>query len=280
MIRYLSLLFLLYPTVTLSARLPEASAVPGGIVHIKLGTDKNKNAPQVSYQGKPVLVTTQQGDWVALVGIPLSAKLGQHLIEVKAKEKESFNVGFSVQKKEYPAQYIEIKNKRMVNPNPKDMKRITRESIPIKQALQTWTAKSDVQTDFIVPANGRLSSPFGLKRFFNKQPKKPHSGLDIAAPTGTDIIAPAKGTVLNTGNYFFNGNTVFLDHGQGLITGYFHMSKINVTEGQKVLSGGLLGKIGETGRVTGPHLHWNVYLNQTKVNPALFIEPYLADLRD
>lgn len=130
-----------------------------------------------------------------------------------------------------------------------------------------------------MPIIGRLSSPFGLKRFFNNQPKNPHSGLDIAAPTGTTISAPAPGLVINTGSYYYNGNTVFLDHGQGLVTGYFHMSKITVKAGQIVEQGTKLGEVGETGRVTGPHLHWNVYLNKTKVDPALFV-PELSESKE
>ena len=233
--------------------------------------DAGKPRPLVFYLDKRVLVVEHETEWVALVGIPLSVGIGTHRIKIKKVGKPDDETDFLVKEKEYEAQYITIKDKRKVNPNPQDLERIKKERIPINKALMTWTEQPTIDTDFSVPVDGRLSSPFGLRRFFNNQPRKPHSGLDIAAPSGTSILAPAKGQVINTGNYFFNGNTVFLDHGQGLITGYFHMSEIKVKPGQGVTKGDVLGAVGATGRVTGAHLHWNVYLNRTKVDPALFV---------
>lgn len=249
--------------------LPKQLAVPGGVVNIDVGAIDTP-APKVLFQKKRVLVIENNHRWFAVVGIPLKTKAGNHAILVNSQEQESL-IGFEVIDKEYPAQYITIKNKRMVNPNPVDIKRITSERPAINKALNTWTEQPVDSLTFSLPVQGRLSSPFGLKRFFNNQPKNPHSGLDIAATTGTAITAPAAGLVINTGGYYYNGNTVFLDHGQGLVTGYFHLSKITVKTGQLVESGTKLGEVGSTGRVTGPHLHWNVYLNKTKVDPALFV---------
>lgn len=268
------LLFLLLPQIALSNALPKQLAVPGGIVNIDLGSVETP-APVAFFQDKRVLIMANSHKWTAVIGIPLKTKAGKYTIRIQSGEQNS-ELAFDVIDKEYPAQYITIKNKRMVNPNPDDLKRISSERPTINKALNTWTEQPVDNLLFSLPVQGRLSSPFGLKRFFNKQPKNPHSGLDIAAPTGTTISAPAPGLVINTGSYYYNGNSVFLDHGQGLITGYFHMSKITVKAGQIVEQGTKLGEVGETGRVTGPHLHWNVYLNKTKVDPALFV-PELSE---
>ena len=164
-------------------------------------------------------------------------------------------------------------NQRQVDPTAEDLKRIAREQTLSNQAFTTWSEVLADDLRFDLPARGRFSSAFGLRRFFNSQARQPHSGLDIAAPEGTPITAPAAGTVIDTGNYFFNGNTVFIDHGQGLISMYNHLSRIGVKKGVHVTRGQRIGAVGKTGRVTGAHLHWTLSLNNARVDPLLFLSP-------
>jgi murein DD-endopeptidase MepM/ murein hydrolase activator NlpD len=253
----------------LAAELPENSPVPGGIAVIKL--DSQSEPVKAYFQKQRVMLLKDAQNWYAIVGLPLSLKPGQYKLAYHTQQGKQHTQDFSVDTKRYAVQRISLKNKRMVNPTPADLKRIGKEAKIIHRALATWRATPQVNLNFEIPVDGRLSSPFGLRRFFNGQPRKPHSGLDIAADVGTPIKAPSSGIVLTTGNYFFNGNTVLLDHGQGLITMYCHMSRIDVKPGQHVERGEVIGAVGKTGRVTGPHLHWGVSLNDTMVEPHLFL---------
>ncbi|MCK4587479.1 MAG: peptidoglycan DD-metalloendopeptidase family protein [Gammaproteobacteria bacterium] len=252
--------------------LPKTNAVPGGIAIVDLELNSNKTsskAPVVLYKKKRVMVANNNGRWLGIIGIALTAKPGQHTLRIKGLNKP---ISFAVNPKKYAEQHITIKDKRKVNPNTEDMKRIRREKVRINSALKYWADSDDVNTRFVLPVAGELSSPFGLRRFFNEQARKPHSGIDIAAPEGTFIHAPAAGQVIESGDFFFNGNSVFIDHGQGLVTMYCHMSQIKVKPGQIVAQGETIGAVGQTGRVTGPHLHWSVSLNNARVDPGLFFD--------
>ncbi|HHJ80079.1 MAG TPA: M23 family metallopeptidase [Candidatus Tenderia electrophaga] len=250
--------------------LPQQDSVPGGIAIIQLNATGDV-APRVSYRKKPVMVIKSQQAWYALVGIPLTAKSGTHNISSKHAGNEN-RYSFQVADKQYESQHITIKNKRKVNPNKNDMKRIGKERKKINAALAHWDDTLYTRTlQLDLPVQGRLSSPFGLRRFFNEQPRKPHSGIDIAAAKGTPITAPASGKIILTGNFFFNGNSAFIDHGQGLITMYCHMDSIKVKDGQLIKQGEQIGTIGMTGRVTGPHLHWSISMNNARIDPNLIV---------
>ncbi|HHQ4629436.1 M23 family metallopeptidase [Aeromonas hydrophila] len=240
--------------------------VPGGVAVVSLGSEAQ--APTARYQGKPVLVVREEGKrWIAIVGIPLKSQPGPHQLQVS----DGRTLGFTVGTKHYREQHIKLKNSRQVNPLAEDMTRINRELAEQTRAYQTFSPAQPSNLLFDKPVEGPLSSPFGLRRFFNGEERNPHSGLDFAVGAGTPIKSPAAGKVILIGNYFFNGNTVFVDHGQGLISMFCHMSKVDVKLGQSLPRGGIVGRVGATGRATGPHMHWNVSLNDARVDPAIFI---------
>lgn len=243
--------------------------VPGGVAVVDLGNAAQ--APKATYDGKPVLVIKEQGTgWLAIVGVPLTVKPGaQQLLAKDASG--SRNLSFVVGSKKYPEQRITLKNQRQVNPDPDDLKRIEGELAVQLKAYRSFSPGTPSNLLLDKPVTGPLSSKFGVRRFFNGEERNPHSGLDFAVPAGTPIKAPAAGKVILTGNYFFNGNTVFVDHGQGFISMFCHMSKIDVKVGDAVPRGGIVGRVGSTGRATGPHMHWNVSLNDARVDPAIFI---------
>ncbi|AKQ59355.1 M23 family metallopeptidase [Bordetella hinzii] len=247
--------------------------VPGGIAVISLGA--SPQAPRARFQGRPVLVVrdSDTAAWVAVVGIGLKVPAGQQTLSV-SQDGRSREIAFTVRGKQYAAQHITLKNPRQVNPNPEDMKRIERELAAQNAAYGAFRADvtpSNVILDRPVQG-GRLSSPFGLRRFFNGEERNPHSGLDFAVPAGTPVKAPAAGKVVLVGDYFFNGKTLFIDHGQGLVSMFAHLSAINVQLGDDVARGAVVAKVGATGRATGPHLHWNVSLNDARVDPAIFLK--------
>ncbi len=246
--------------------LPVSSSVPGGVAVIPLAS-ANTAAPQVTFRGKRALVIRENGKWVALVGLPLSLAPGQYALSVNNAAKK-----FRVVDKKYPEQRITIKDPRKVEPNQEDMDRINSEQPKIDIAKNVFRDTQEVDVKLQLPADGPLSSRFGLRRIFNGQPRNPHAGLDIAIPTGTQVLSAASGRVIDTGDYFFNGNTVFVDHGQGLITMYCHLSEINVNVGDVVAKGQALALSGMTGRVSGPHLHWSVIMNGTMIDPEFFVK--------
>jgi murein DD-endopeptidase MepM/ murein hydrolase activator NlpD len=250
--------------------LPQHAPVPGGVALVPLSA--SPAAPAVYYREKRVMVVKQENQWLAVVGIPLAAKAGSATLTYKDSQGKRRNINFAVEDKAYESQYITLKNKRMVNPENRDMTRIGMEQKRIRKAFSNWEETSPHSVRMILPVTAPVSSPFGLRRFFNKQPRKPHSGLDLAAAEGTPIVAPTEGKVTETGNFFFNGNTVFIDHGQGLVTMYCHMSRIDVKPGQPVNTGDVIGAVGKTGRVTGAHLHWSISLNNTRIDPTLFLD--------
>lgn len=246
---------------------PVALPVPGGIAVLEIDHD-GEAAPEVRYGDSRVMVLRSDGRWRAVVGIPLDADAGEHAIEIPVS---GARIPFEVLPKDYEAQHITLENRALVTPPRETLDRIAAETRRMNEAYRLWTDAAEVPVPFLLPVEGRESSAFGLRRFFNGEPRRPHSGIDLAAPLGTPIRSPAPGVVIDTGDYYFNGRTVFVDHGQGLITMYCHLDEILVEDGTRVRRGDVLGTVGMSGRATGPHLHWTVSLNGARVDPRLFL---------
>jgi len=253
---------------TSTSLLPREARVPGGIAIVPVG--KSETAPKVEFGEHRAAVVRRGDEWTAVVGIPLTTKPGKQTLRVASAD-GARDVAFEISDKRYRTQHIKVENDRQVNPGAEDLKRIERERVRIDAALGRYSPTDAPVFELQAPVNGRKQDTFGFRRFFNGQPRNPHSGMDIAANTGTSIRAPAPGVVVETGDFFFNGNSVFIDHGQGLVTMYCHLSKVAVRNGDRVGQGDVIGEVGATGRVTGPHLHFGVALNRAMVDPALLL---------
>ena len=248
---------------------PNPSQVPGGVARLSLGPAATR---PVAYAGDvPLLVLGDVIDWVALVGIALAAKPGVASIDVQSGGGKR-QIRYTIAAKKYAEQRLSVAP-GTVDLSPENEARYERERAHQAVVMATFTDLPAQAPSLLmqVPTPGRRSSSFGLRRVFNGQSRNPHSGMDIAAATGTPVVAPLPCTVIDTGDYFFNGKTVWLDHGGGLLSMVCHLSAIDVKLGDVLKTGERLGAVGATGRVTGPHLHWGVMLNRVMVDPALFI---------
>ena len=260
------------PTLAQAQLRPEA--VPGGVAEIPVAA-AGAPRPEVRFGGRPVLLQQRKTGWYALVGLPLDTPVGEQKLDIGLND-SSRPLPFQVAAKDYPVQKLKIANQKMVTPDPEQLARINAErdrQISIRSQFREVPVP---RTDLALPADGRLSSRFGLRRVFNGEPRAPHTGLDVAVPTGTPIRAPADGVVTLVDDFYFNGKTVFVDHGQGFVSMVCHLDKASVEAGQTVRRGEVIGQSGSSGRATGPHLHWSVYLNGAAVDPALFIGPLPA----
>jgi murein DD-endopeptidase MepM/ murein hydrolase activator NlpD len=247
---------------------PASAAVPGGVARLALGPATTR--PKAWAGEVPLLVVADVAGWTALVGIPLSSEPGQAQITVEDADGAQRQITYRIDAKAYPQQRLKVAP-RTVELSPEDLARHERERARQQTVIALFSEPVPTALRMRAPVDGRRSSSFGLRRVFNGQARQPHSGMDIAAGTGTPVSAPLAGRVVDTGDYFFNGQTVWLDHGGGLLSMVCHLSRIDVRTGDLLSVGQRLGAVGATGRVTGPHLHWSVLLNRTAVDPALFI---------
>lgn len=248
--------------------LPENHSINGGITIVPV--DMNKE-PVAYFHDKriPVLASIHKNQWLLVVGIPLANTSLIDYIDISypTKARVPFQVGSGF----YPTQSLTISDITKVDPRPQDLVRIKRETQKLATIYAQYVPENPFKQQFAPPLRGLISSLFGLQRVYNHKPRDPHSGLDIAAPQGKPIYAANDGVIAETGNYFFTGNTVIINHGMGVFSLYAHLSKILVKTGSPIKRGQELGLVGMTGRVTGPHLHWTMIVNQTLVNPLLFV---------
>lgn len=267
--RFMALLACLAASPPVRASLPRFAAVPGGIARVDLGA--SATPPRVFVGSRQALVMPVGDRWTALVGIALDAKPGEPLwVSAERADGTTERIGIDVAPAGYATQHLTVPPGK-VELSKEDLARHHRERAHLDRVLATFSPQPPASLALRQPVHGRRSSSFGLRRYFNKQPRSPHNGMDIAAPTGTPVLAALEGRVLDTGDYFFAGKTVILDHGQGLHTLYAHLSAIEAATGSRVGAGEQIGRVGATGRVTGPHLHFTVYLNGAAVDPALFL---------
>lgn len=230
-------------------------------------------AQAASFDGQPLMLTAN-GDFVFAFG---RDDTQTHILTVSLADGSNWNRELKATSREYDIERVDGVPQSTVTPPASVTKRIRREAAQVAQARKRRDQRNDWLSDFIWPAQGRLSGFYGSQRVLNGVPKRPHFGVDVAAPTGTAVIAPAAGIVtLAEDDLFYSGGTIIIDHGHGLSSTFLHMSAVDVEAGQRIEQGERIGAIGATGRASGPHLDWRMnWLNQ-RVDPQTIAPPMPA----
>lgn len=253
--------------------LPRHSPYPGGVAIVRL-SEGDAPALEVTYGSHRVLTVALDEGLFGVVGIPLDAAPGMQQLQVNALKdgvRVAYSTAFEIEPRTYATQHLRI-HPRFLQLSPENQKRVERDQPLIAAAKTHWSEERPASFVLDLPAPGRLSARFGLRRVLNGKESWPHGGLDVAVGTGTPLRAAAAGRVIAVDDYFYSGKSVWLDHGQGFITLYIHMSCIDVKEGETVARGSVIGLSGASGQVTGPHLHWAVVLNGVYVDPEQFLK--------
>ncbi len=258
---FLSVVISISPVTAQSRVELMGEAIQGGVIigQTEIGT-------KAVLDGEPLMVS-DAGRFV--FGFDRDHTSTAHLdLEYPDETRESLLIEVAV--REYDVQRIEGVASRYVSPSAEQLERIRREGV-IKRAARPHNTDADwFAENFIWPVKGTITGTFGLARFFNGEARRPHYGVDIAASTGTPIVAPAPGIVtLAEPDLYFEGGLIFIDHGQGLISALMHLSSVDVEVGDQVTQGDIIGAVGATGRVTGAHLDWRMYWRSAHVDPAL-----------
>jgi len=264
-----------------AAEAPRLAVPQGGVGRVEVTIEPGDSAPWGSFQGQTVFFRPEGARrFVALVGVDMESPTGPQPMDVRVLRGgasrllarptvEVTSGGFGVQHLTLPDSMVEL--------DPPTLRRVAREKAQVADLWASGGHPALWDGTWRMPVQGEILNSFGKRRVINGQPRSPHNGEDIAAPKGTEVRAPNDGVARLTGERFFGGRTVFLDHGGGLFTFYMHLSEIAVRDGQKVKRGDLLGRVGQSGRATGPHLHWGGRLNNARINPLGLVHPE-ADL--
>ncbi|GJL62702.1 MAG: peptidase M23 [Nitrospirales bacterium] len=242
-------------------------------VHVPVGTLNPTKVTGTFLKRNIPFIEESSTTYVGLLGIDMQDKPSLHELDITittatGTEHRSYTV--LVMKENYSVQHLKLPKKK-VDLDDKTLIRVKAERKEMMAAFDSISPHPFWEGPFMAPVKGRISGRFGSRRVINGQAKNPHSGEDIAAPKGTKVVAMNTGTVSLTLDHFFTGKGVLLNHGVGLYSMYFHLSTISVKEGEVVKKGQIIGQVGSTGRATGPHLHWGVRLNGSRINPYSLI---------
>ena len=256
--------------ITVNCIYPKDNSYAGGLINISFNSNESGLENKLKFEDlKFSICRSDDSNIVILAPVPLSYSK----TKVQLTLADQLIASIDLQDKYYRDSRIEIKNKDLVNPPNSMQDRIRNEYLQGQKAKNTITKR--VLREFVMdkPLTGINSSEFGVRRFINNEPRSRHIGLDIANKEGTPITAPLAGNVILLGNFFYKGNVIYIDHGGGLVTSYSHLSNTEVELNQKISKGEIIGNVGSTGRVTGPHLHWEVYYLGVPINPEIFLKP-------
>ncbi|MGE4594179.1 MAG: peptidoglycan DD-metalloendopeptidase family protein [Gammaproteobacteria bacterium] len=268
MIRKISFFLLLLPNLLWANINVTIDSTPGGIAQI---TFESEQINPEAFYGSAALYVQALGknQYQVLIGLPLMTKPGSKRITLQGADiRYAF---IEVDDQNYADEYFETTVNVSDNQDSSSV-RINNERVLFTKARKTFSTQPLSEGYFVSPTHGRVTSVFGVNRYVNDEKGLPHIGLDIANTTGTHVNASASGRVILVRDFYYLGKTVFIDHGQGLLSSYSHLSEVSVIEGQTLRKGQELGKIGTTGRSTGPHLHWSVFMNQVAINPELLLD--------
>lgn len=259
--------------LVMSAALAQPAQLEGELQQGALVLGRVVPGSKVALGGHQVKVT-EAGRFA--IGFDRDAK-AEMLLMVTAPDGTITRQPLTIAPREYAIQRIEGVPQRTVEPAPEALERIRREQALVTHARAIETDRTDFLDGFQWPLTGRISGVYGSQRVYNGVPGRPHYGVDIAAPTGTEVRAPAAGVVtLAHPDMFFSGGTLIMDHGHGVSSTFIHLSEVLVEEGMKVEPGDIVGKVGATGRATGPHLDWRINWFGAKLDPALVVPPMPA----